>query len=363
VTATGETAGARRELDRLVASIRPPGAARVIDVRRHLDALTKPKGSLGQLETLALRLARIYGDPPPVWRHRVVYVLAADHGVAARGVSAYPAEVTAQMCRNYASGGAAVSAISRVARAHVVAVDVGVNADLRGVELLVHRKVRRGTRDLSSQPAMSGSEVLRAIGVGQALVANQHPVPDVIGLGEMGIGNTTAASALTAALTGTDPGDVTGRGTGIDPEVLRHKTSLVRQGVSRIPQGASPLRMLREVGGLEIAGLVGVVLGAARIQRAVVVDGFIATAAALVAMRLCPAVRGYLFAAHRSAERGHRVLLSALGLRPILRLGMRLGEGTGAALAIPVLEAAASVLRHMATFESAGVSRRVAARH
>jgi nicotinate-nucleotide--dimethylbenzimidazole phosphoribosyltransferase len=309
---------------------------------------------------LAARLARIYGDPPAEWEQRVVFVLAGDHGVAVNGVSAYPAAVTAQMCRNYAAGGAAICAMARAARVEVVAVDLGVNAGLDDVPGLVHRKVRPGTRDLTREAAMTESEARQAIAIGAALVRDRRPMPDMIGLGEMGIGNTTSASALTAALTGTDPSYVTGRGTGVDAEVVQRKAALVRSALSRLPDDSPPLRILAELGGLEIAGLVGVVLGAAASGRAVVVDGFIAAAAALVAVRMAPGVRPYLFASHQSAERGHRVLLRALRLRPLFRLGMRLGEGTGAVLAIPILDAAAALLRHMATFESAGVSSAVA---
>ena len=347
-------------LKRIVASVRPPRAARISDVQRHLDSLTKPKGSLGQLEVLALRLARIYGDPPPEWHRRVVFVLAADHGVSVHGVSAYPREVTAQMCRNYASGGAAISAICRAVGASVVAVDVGVDADLAGVPNLEHCKVRRATRDLSTGRALTPCEVRRAIQVGWELVRDR-PVPDVIALGEMGIGNTTAASAVTAALTGADPALIIGPGTGVGADVIQLKVRLVRRALQRVPVNAPALRVLSEVGGLEIAGLVGVILGAASARRAVVTDGFIATSAALAAVRLCPAARSYLFASHCSTEPGHHVLLKALGLRPMFDLDMRLGEGTGAALAFPILEAATSVLRHMATFESAGVSRRTPA--
>lgn len=346
-------------LEGLIADVRRPRAAEPRRVRDHLDSLTKPPGSLGHLEALAGRLARIYGDPPAEWERRVVFVLAGDHGVAARGVSAYPAEVTAQMCRNYAEGGAAVCAMARSARVEVVAVDLGVDAVLGNIPGLLHRKVRRGTRDLSREAAMTESETRQAIALGAALVRDRSPLPDIVGLGEMGIGNTTSASALTAALTATDPAHVTGRGTGVDATVVQRKAALVKQALSRLPDDSPPLRILAEVGGLEIAGLVGVVLGAAAAGRAVVLDGFIASAAALVAVRMAPFAREYLFASHQSAERGHRVLLRALRLRPLLRLGMRLGEGTGAVLAIPILDAAASILRHMATFDRAGVSTAV----
>jgi nicotinate-nucleotide--dimethylbenzimidazole phosphoribosyltransferase len=347
-----------RQIAQLIGEVRPPSAASPSEVRRHLDALTKPRGSLGYLETLAVRLAAIYGDPPPAWQRRLVVVFAGDHGVARQGVSAYPREVTAQMCRNYAGGGAAVCAIARVVGATVVTVDVGVDADVSELTNLVHRKVRRGTRDLSIEPALTVDEVTQAIVAGAEVIAMQSPRPDVIGLGEMGIGNTTAASAVTAALTGSDPDVVVGRGTGIGRAMLERKRTLVRQALARLAPSTDAITVLAEVGGLEIAGLVGVTLASAALGRAVVTDGFIATGAALAAVRLCPAVRPYLFASHRSVEPGHRLQLMTLGLRPIFQLDMRLGEGTGAALAFPILESAAGALREMATFASAGVSRR-----
>ncbi len=347
--------GAEREVADLVAAVVPAKRASPEAVQAHLDALTKPVGSLGRLEALALRLACIYGDPPPPLARRMVFVLAADHGVALRGVSAYPAAVTAQMCRNYASGGAAVSVLARASGASVVAVDIGVDADLANVSGIVHRKIRRGTRDLAEVPALTREEVCRAVLLGAELV--EQAAPDVVALGEMGIGNTTAASALTAALTGTDGLRVVGPGTGVSGERLAAKRDAVRRALARIRPGADPLGLLAEVGGLEIAGLVGVTLGGARAGRAVLTDGFIATAAALVAVRVCAPARDYLFAAHRSPEPGHAVQLAALDLAPILDLGLRLGEGTGATLAVPILDAAGALLREMATFASAGVSR------
>jgi nicotinate-nucleotide--dimethylbenzimidazole phosphoribosyltransferase len=339
----------------LIDSIHAPERAGSELVRRHLDSLTKPPGSLGALEDIALRLALIYGDPTPPLASRAIFLLAGDHGVTAQGVSAYPSQVTAEMCRNYARGGAAISAIARSVGARVITADLGVDADLSEVPGLVHAKVRRGTRDLSVEAAMTPGEMTTAMLAGAALVFDAEPL-DLAGLGEMGIGNTTAASAITAALTGASVENVVGAGTGIDALGRARKTAAVRRALDRLAGAVDPLTVLAEVGGLEIAGLVGVALAGASIGRAVVTDGFIATAALLVAARLAPASRPYFFASHCSAEPGHRVLLDALGLEPIFRLGLRLGEGTGAALAFPVLDAAAAVLREMATFESAGVS-------
>lgn len=357
MTRTQSTSRITGEVDALVRAVRPPAAARPELVQHHLDVLTKPRGSLGFLEALAIRLALIYGDPPAAWKRRVVFVLAGDHGVAARGVSSYPPEVTAQMCRNYSAGGAAISVVARTVRATVVAADLGVNATIADVPNLVHAKVRHGTRDLSTEAAMTRDETATAILRGASLVEAGGGVPDIIGMGEMGIGNTTSASALTAALTGTNPARLVGRGTGIGAEALRIKRKVVREAVARISQRTDPLGILAELGGFEIAGLVGVLLAGARHGRAVVTDGVIATAAALVAVRLCPPVRQYLFASHCSTEPAHRILLDALELRPLFMLDMRLGEGTGAALAFPILEASAALLREMATFEEAGVSQ------
>jgi nicotinate-nucleotide--dimethylbenzimidazole phosphoribosyltransferase len=303
----------------------------------------------------------IYGDPPPRFGRRTVFVFAADHGVAKQGVSAYPSEVTAQMCRNYISGGAAVCALARAASADVVTVDIGVDGDLADVNGLVHRKVRRGSRDLSVGPALTVAEVEQAIDIGAQVVRDCSPLPDVVGLGEMGIGNTTAAGAITAALTGAPAELVAGTGTGIDEAGVERKRRIIRQAVTRLNGSRDPVAVLCEVGGLEIAGLTGVVLESAAAGRAVVTDGFIATAAALLAVQVQPAVRDYLIASHRSTEPGHRVQLEALELTPLLDLGLRLGEGTGAVLAFPLLDAAAAILREMATFDSAGVSKRSSA--
>lgn len=348
--------GQREPLERILAEIRPPDGADPGDVRRHLDELTKPPGSLGRLEGLAVRLARIYGDPPPPLRHRTVVVLVGDHGVSRREVSAYPREVTTQMCRTLAGGGAAINAIAEAVGARIVAADIGVDANLASVKGLRACNVRRGTRDLVDEAAMTRQETLRAINEGYALFEVEADRTDVVALGEMGIGNTTAASALTSAFLGREVAEVVGRGTGLSRERQAEKVEVVRRAVRRIQNVHDPLDVLAEVGGLEIAGLVGVVFAAARRGKAVVTDGFIATSAVLAATRLKPAIRDYLFASHSSEEPGHRILLDSLRLEPLFDFQMRLGEGTGAALALPILDAAGSVLREMATFSSAGVS-------
>lgn len=339
--------------------------------RAAVDAKAKPMGSLGELETLAVQLAAIQRTlTPEVARARVV-VFAADHGVTTEGVSAYPRQVTAEMMRNFARGGAAVCALARSVDAEVEVVDVGVDAELQK-ELdaaaalngtrVVHAKVRRGTRNLRSEPAMLAGECAAAIEVGRAAVQRAAAAGvRALGLGEMGIGNTTSAAALLCELAGVTPEEAVGRGTGVDDEGLRRKLLVVRDALARHAVTGRPddvLGALASLGGLELAAITGAVLEAPAHRMTMVVDGFISTVAALVAVRLDPTTEGVLVFAHRSAERGHDAALTALGARPLLSLGMRLGEGSGAALAIPLLRAAATMLSEMSTFESADVSRR-----
>lgn len=347
---------ATEALQSLIARIRPARRADADTVRTHIDCLTKPPGSLGRLEGLALRLALIYGDPPPPLLRRVVFVLAADHGVAARGVSAYPSEVTEQMCRNFAAGGAAINAIAGCVGSDVVVVDMGVDADLSSERGIVDRKIRRGTRDLAAEPALTRAEARDAILAGAALVEERAAGVDLVGLGEMGIGNTTAATAMSAALTGRPLEQLLGPGTGVSGARLEQKRQAVEAALKRCGDRRAPIDILAEMGGLEIAGLVGIILGSAACGRAVVSDGFIAGAATLAAVRICPDARDYVFPSHRSSEPGHAVILGALGFEPLMELGLHLGEGTGACLAFPLLDAAAAILREMATFSSAGVS-------
>ena len=326
-------------------------------VRARLDGLTKPPGSLGELEVIALRLALVLGDPPPPLRRRQVLIFAADHGVARRGVSAYPPEVTAQMCRNFVAGGAAINAIARSVGAEVGVIDAGVDAASGALPGVIDRKVRRGSRDLAEGPALTASEVAEAMRHG--FDAARHAAADVLALGDMGIGNTTAAAAVTAALTNAPVETLVGPGTGIDSAALALKRDIVARSAARVSPESTVAEILAEVGGLEIAAIAGATLGAAAAGIPVIADGFIVTAGVLAAVRIEPAVRRYVFASHCSAEPGHHVQLQALGLRPLFDLGLRLGEGTGAALAMPVLDAAGAVLREMATFEQAEVSTRV----
>jgi nicotinate-nucleotide--dimethylbenzimidazole phosphoribosyltransferase len=340
-------------LSRVAAPDPAPGHA----AQRRLDALTKPPGSLGRLELLAAATVRMTGQLLPSIHAPVIFTLAGDHGVVAEGVSAYPQAVTAQMVENFLRGGAAVNVLARQVGARVVVADLGVAGSLIEHPGLTRLRVMPGTHNMAVRYAMSREQALEAIARGAGLVDAAEP--DCVGTGEMGIGNTTAASALTACLTGADPVDVTGRGTGVDDPTWSRKVEVIRRALAvNRPDPADPLGVLAAVGGLEIAGLVGVILEGAARRVPVVLDGFIATAAALVAVRLAPAARDYLIAAHRSAEPGHAPLLGALDLSPYLDLGMRLGEGTGAALGIGLLRAALACYREMATFKEAGVSDR-----
>jgi nicotinate-nucleotide--dimethylbenzimidazole phosphoribosyltransferase len=348
----------QRILD-VLAAIEPMDPAAQAQARERQQQLTKPAGSLGRLEALAIQIAGITRNPLPTLDQKAVIVMAGDHGVAVEGVSAYPAAVTPQMVLNFARGGAAINALARQAGARVVVVDVGVAVDVPHPQV-ISRKVAPGTANMAVGPAMTREQAIAAIEVGLDLIEEEAARElDLVATGEMGIGNTTAASAITAALTGVAVSSVSGRGTGIGDEQLAHKIQVIERALARNrPDPTDPLDVLAKVGGLEIAGLVGVVLGAAAARVPVVVDGFISGAAALVAGRLCPTVREYLIAGHVSAERGHRLILEQLGLAPLLDLDLRLGEGTGAALAMGLIDAALRAHREMATFAEAGVSER-----
>lgn len=328
----------------------------------HQRQLTKPPGALGRVETLGVQLAAIAGDdPPPRPNPAAVAVFAGDHGVVEEGVTPWPQEVTAQMVANFVAGGAAINVMARQAGASVLVVDVGVATDLslvgveEGPDLLV-RRVRAGTANLAAGPALTDDEVAAALAVG-AEVADRLVADGARALvtGEMGIGNTTPSAAVIAALLGRAPGDVTGRGTGVDDATLAHKVAVIERALARVPAGAGARRVLAEVGGLEIAALAGFIVGGASHRVPVVVDGVIAGAALLAAHDLCPEVLPFVVAGHRSTEPGASAVLEHLGLEPVLDLGLRLGEGSGACLALGVLDAAALVLQEMATFAEADV--------
>jgi nicotinate-nucleotide--dimethylbenzimidazole phosphoribosyltransferase len=324
----------------------------------HHDRLTKPRGALGLLETIGIRLAAISGAmPPPIPTPAAVAVFAGDHGVLAQGVTPWPQDVTAQMVANFVAGGAAINVLARQMGASVTVIDVGVATELDDAPGLLRRKVRLATADLATGPAMTADDVERALDVG-AEVAAELVDGGARGLvtGEMGIGNTTAAAAIIAALTGRTAAAVTGRGTGIDDATLVRKVAVVDQALLRLGAERDGRTVLAEVGGLEIAALAGFIVGGAARRVPVVVDGVIAGAALLVASSLCPRALAFAFAGHRSTEPGATAVLEHLELEPLLDLGMRLGEGSGACLALPVLEASARVLAEMATFDSAGVS-------
>jgi len=344
-------------LSRLLASIAPPSRDGESAARRHLDSLTKPPGSLGRLEEIALRLAVLRGRAPGVARP-VIFTFAADHGVVAEGVSAYPQVVTAQMVENFTRGGAAVNVLARQAGARVVVADFGVATPLERAPDLVECPIGPGTANIAAGPAMTREHAIRAIETGARLAQEAMDAgADLLATGEMGIGNTTAASAITAAITGVPAEQVTGRGTGVDEATLTRKVAAVRRALEvNRPDPRDGLDVLAKVGGFEIGGLTGVILAGAARRVPVALDGFIAGSAALLAVTLAPDSRHALFASHRSAEPGHAHALEHLGLEPYLDLGLRLGEGTGAALFIHLARAAALVWSEMATFKAAGVS-------
>lgn len=347
-------------LEETLQSIKPVDESLEPTVRARLDNLTKPRGSLGHLEDMATRYCLATGTADPRLGRKAIFTFAGDHGVAEEGVSAYPKEVTPQMVANMLAGGAAVNVLGRHAGADVRVVDMGVDADLSGAKGVVDLKVRRGTANIARGPAMTEAEATRALEAGITL-AREAAADGVtlLGAGDMGIANTTPSSALFAALLPCAPEEITGRGTGIDDRGLTRKIEVVRQALQvNSPRLGTPLGCLAAVGGLEIAGIAGLALGGAASRVPVVVDGFISSAGALVACRMCESVGGYLFFSHRSEEAGHAVFLERFGARPILDLGMRLGEGTGAALAMMVIEAAVKVYNEMATFGSAGVSEK-----
>jgi nicotinate-nucleotide--dimethylbenzimidazole phosphoribosyltransferase len=348
-------------LAEVAAAIEPCEATYKTEAQRHLDNLTKPVGSLGRLESIAAQVYSIFSGKLPQPMRKAVYVFAADHGVTEEGVSAYPRDVTAQMVHNFLNGGAAVNVLARLHQADLTVVDVGVDFEFEDAPGLCRMKVRRASRNMHREAALSHEELNQALDVGFRLA---HLARDqghhVVAIGEMGIGNTTAASAITAVLTGESIGTVTGRGAGLDDVGRNHKLHVIKRSIKRHFGASSskpePLEILRCVGGLEIAAMTGFLLGSAARRMAIVCDGFISTAAAAIAYAVAPQAADYLFAGHCSEEPGHRHLLRYIGIKPILNLGMRLGEGTGAVLAMPVIESACHLYSEMATFSSAGVS-------
>jgi nicotinate-nucleotide--dimethylbenzimidazole phosphoribosyltransferase len=343
------------------AALRPVDQGAIAEAGALSDRLTKPRGALGRLETIGAQLAGIAGfSPPPLPVPAAVGVFAADHGVVAEGVTPWPSEVTAQMVANFCAGGAAISVLARQTGTRVLVVDVGVGSSLPEPlpeDRFLSAKVRAGTGNIAVEPAMSVDEAVAALDVGAEVAARLVAGGAAcLVTGEMGIGNTTPSAAVVSALSGCRPADVTGRGTGVDDEMLARKLAVVSRAVARISEEAGAIDVLASVGGLEIAALAGFIVGGASARLPVIVDGLIAVAAALVAHALAPDVGGYLIGGHLSSEPGAAVALTHLGVRPVLDLDMRLGEGTGACLAVPVVEASARILREMATFDAAGVT-------
>lgn len=323
----------------------------------HLNSLTKPRGSLGRLEELAIQLAGITGSTSPVIDPAVVIVMAGDHGVTAEGVSAFPAEVTPQMVHNFIAGGAAINVLSKAAQATVKIVDVGINTDFK-LTGLISRKVRRGTNNMAKGPAMTVEEALAAMRVGMSVaLATIEDGAKLLALGEMGIGNTTASSALVAVIGQVPVDQVVGFGTGISSSTRMRKVEIIEKAIAvNSPNPNNYVEVLAKVGGLEIAGLAGVVLQAAALRIPVLVDGFISAAAALVAVKIAPLAARYLIGSHESVEQGHRIVNELLGIKPLLQMNLRLGEGSGAALALPIVRAASCIPREMATFAQAQVA-------
>ena len=326
--------------------------------QKRLDSLTKPVGSLGRLEDLAKEVVAITGKERPSLKHKVIFTMAGDHGICDEGVSAFPKEVTPQMVMNFIQGGAAINVLAKHVGAKVVVVDMGVASDIKNAPGLVIRKIAYGTKNFAKGPAMSREEAEKSVEAGIKLVM-ELPEVDILGTGDMGIGNTTPSAAITAVVTGKSVEEVTGRGTGVDDAGLKKKVAAIKKGIEvNRPDAKDGLDLLSKIGGFEIGGLAGVILGAGMRKVPVVVDGFISTAAAIIAVNIEPKVKGYIIPSHMSVEGGHKHALAYLGKKAIIDFDMRLGEGTGAALTMNIVEAGCKILNEMATFENAGVTNK-----
>ncbi|MBM4308518.1 MAG: nicotinate-nucleotide--dimethylbenzimidazole phosphoribosyltransferase [Deltaproteobacteria bacterium] len=350
-----------RKIDQMIANIRPLDEGAMEEARRRQDNLTKPQGSLGQLEVLSIQIAGIKMHARPTLHHKVIFTLAGDHGVTQEGISAYPSEVTPQMVYNFLRGGAGINVLARYAGARVVVADFGVASILDTHPDLKDKKIAMGTRNMTEGPAMSREEAIRSIEAGIELVEEELPKGiDIIGTGDMGIGNTTPSSAIASVITGADVAIVTGKGTGLDEAGWRRKVEVIEKAIRvNQPNPKDGIDVLSKVGGYEIGGIAGLILAGARYQIPVVIDGFISGAAALIAHSLSPEVKPYLIASHQSAEPGHKKVLEYLGLKPLFNLDLRLGEGTGSAIGIFLVEASLKILNEMATFTEAGVSEKI----
>jgi len=347
-----------QKLKNTIADIRALDASAMAAARQRQADLTKPAGSLGRLEELSVQLAGMQGKASPVIADKAIFTLAGDHGVVAEKVGNWPQDVTAQMVMNFLQGGAGINVLARLVGARVIFADMGVATELPPHPQLIVRKIGYGTHNICRGPAMTREQAVQCLEAGIELVEAEIPHGlHIIGTGDMGIGNTTPSSAILAAVTGKPAAEATGRGTGITDEQLRHKAAIVEKALQvNKPDPDDGIDILSKVGGFEIGGLAGVIIGAAAHRIPVVIDGFISGASALIALKLAPAIRDYLIAAHVSAEAAHPLMLATLGLKPLFNLEMRLGEGTGAALGIFIAEAAARTLNEMATFAEAGVS-------
>jgi nicotinate-nucleotide--dimethylbenzimidazole phosphoribosyltransferase len=345
-------------LSKTIESIKPLDKAAMEAARARQDQLTKPSGSLGRLEEISIQIAGIQGKARPTIERKVIITMAGDHGIIAEKIGNWPQEVTAQMVENFLHGGAGINVLARQAHAKVTFVDIGVACDLKPHPKLIVKKIGNGTKNICNGPAMTEAQAVQALETGIDIVTSEAKLGlDIVGTGDMGICNTAASSAVFAAMTGLPAEKVTGRGTGLTDEQLTHKTNCIRRALERNkPDKSKPVEVLAKVGGFEIGGLAGVMLGAAAKRIPVVIDGFISGAAALIATGLAPQLKDYLIAGHVSAEAGHTAMLQYMGLKPVLSLEMRLGEGTGAALCLYIVEAAVRTLNEMATFAEAGVS-------
>ena len=350
-----------KKLSEILLSITPPDGELFKKARERLDQMAIPRGSLGRLEECAQRVVAITGTMKPTVAQKTIVVFAGDHGVVEEGVSAFPQDVTTQMVANFIQGGAGINVLARHTGARVLVVDMGVAGDLPPQDGLLLKKIAPGTRNMRKGPAMSPEQALEGILTGISIADElKSQKTDIIGSGDMGIGNTTPSSAIAALLTKRRVEEVTGRGTGISDAILQNKIDVIKDAIAHNrPDPDDPLDVLAKVGGFEIAGIAGLIIGSAAYHMPVVIDGFISSAAALVAVSLNPVIREYLFAAHKSVEPGHRIILQSLKQKPLLDLSMRLGEGTGAALGMTIVEAGVKVMHEVLTFEEAGVRKAV----
>jgi nicotinate-nucleotide--dimethylbenzimidazole phosphoribosyltransferase len=350
-----------KKIEETIQKIRPVNLKLMEKAQEKLDNLTKPQGSLGKLEDFARRIVGISGTLSPAIKRKVIFVMAGDHGVVEEGVSAYPQEVTFQMVYNFIRGGAGINVLARHMGAEIVVVDMGVAKDFPREESIIRKKIAYGTNNMAKGAAMSKDEAERAIIAGMEVFEDELNKKriDIVGLGEMGIANTTSSSAIVACLTESKVEEVTGSGTGLNQEQIKNKIKVIKKALEvNKPNPQDGLDVLSKVGGFEIGGLVGCILTAASHQIPIVIDGFISCAGALIAIKLAPLVKDYIFASHNSVEKGHKIALEYIGKVAMFDLGMRLGEGTGAALGISFIEAGVKILTQMATFKEAGVDNK-----